>query len=220
MEHHEGGGQNGKYIFELVTPNIPNVVPLVISFSKSGVLDPSYSQKYFPYPALLCGFQILRVSVAGVYPATCFRQPVTLTTYQVWNDEYQKNLAVYRVKTAAYKAGQPVPSDEEAQRLVEAGKVPPAIIEEPVEAEEEEEEDDEEEEESSPEPVKAPSPPKSKRRKTSEKVAPVVEPAPAPAVKASPKKEKSSKKAKKEATPPPAPAATASEKKKKSKKTA
>jgi hypothetical protein len=145
---------------------------------------------------------------------------VILTKQQVWNEEYQKNLAVYRVKTAAYKANQPVPSDEEAQRLVEAGKVPAAIIE--PEAEAEEEEEDEDEEESSPEPVKAPSPPKSKRRKTSEKVAPVVEVAPTPAVKASPKKEKSgTKKAKKEATPPPPPATTSSEKKqKKSKKAA
>jgi hypothetical protein len=182
-------------------------------------LDPSYSQSTFPTRIALRISNLTSLSSWGFYPTTYFRQPVTLTTYQVWNEEYQKNLAVYRVKTAAYKAGQPVPSDEEAQRLVEAGKVPAAIIEEPVEAEEEEEEDDEEEEESSPEPVKAPSPPKSKRRKTSEKVAPVVEPAPAPAVKASPKKEKSGKKAKKEVTPPPPPAATASEKKKKSKKT-
>jgi len=137
----------------------------------------------------------------------------------VWNEEYQKNLAVYRVKTAAYKAQQPVPSDEEAQRLVEAGKVPTHIPEPEVEAEVEE--DEEEEEESSPEPVKEPTPPKAKRRK-SEKVAPAAEPAPAPApaVKSTPKKEKSSKKAKKEVTPPPAPVATASEKKKKSKKAA
>jgi len=135
----------------------------------------------------------------------------------VWNEEYQKNLAVYRVKTAAYKAQQPVPSDEEAQRLVEAGKVPTHIPEPEIEAEAE---DEEEESEESPEPVKEPTPPKAKRRK-SEKVAPVAEPAPAPApVKATPKKEKSTKKAKKEATPPPAPVAPASEKKKKSKKAA
>ena len=61
MEHHEGGRQNGKYIFELVTLNIPNVVSLAMS------LDPLTFPKYFPYPALLCGFQILHLLVAGVF---------------------------------------------------------------------------------------------------------------------------------------------------------
>ncbi|RMZ85730.1 hypothetical protein DV737_g337, partial [Chaetothyriales sp. CBS 132003] len=42
----------------------------------------------------------------------------------IWDAQYQKNLAAYRVKMAAYKAGHPVPSDEEATNLVEAGKEP------------------------------------------------------------------------------------------------
>ena len=110
-------------------------------------MDPSYSQSTFPTRIALRISNLTSLSSWGFTPTTYFRQLVTLTTYQVWNEEYQKNLAVYRVKTAAYKAGQPVPSDEEAQRLVEAGKVPAAIIEEPVEAEEEEEEEEDEEEE-------------------------------------------------------------------------
>merc|ERR1712169_38780 len=87
----------------------------------------------------------------------------------IWDDKYQKNLAAYRVKMAAYKAGQPVPGDEEAARLVEMGKAPDHLPGLDAEAETEEEpavaEEDSEEE--SPEPVKEPSPPKSsKRRKT------------------------------------------------------
>ena len=57
---------------------------------------------------------------------------------------------------AAYKAGAPVPGDDEAARLVEVGKAPEGVVVEP----------DTEEEEESPEPVKEPSPPKTKRRKT------------------------------------------------------
>jgi len=124
----------------------------------------------------------------------------------IWDDKYQKNLAAYRVKMAAYKAGQPVPGDEEAARLVEMGKAPDHLPGLDAEAETEEEpavaEEDSEEE--SPEPVKEPSPPKSsKRRKT--KDATPSKPTPKAEAAKSPEK-KTSKKGKKEA--PPAPAST------------
>lgn len=124
----------------------------------------------------------------------------------VWDDKYQKNLAAYRVKMAAYKAGQPVPGDEEAARLVEMGKAPDHLPGLDAEAETEEEPAvaEEESEEESPEPVKEPSPPKSsKRRKT--KDATPSKPTPKAEAAKSPEK-KTSKKGKKEA--PPAPAST------------
>ncbi|KIV82088.1 hypothetical protein PV11_04222 [Exophiala sideris] len=136
-----------------------------------------------------------------------------------WDDKYQKNLAAYRVKMAAYKAGQPVPSDEEATRLVELGKAPEHVA--GVDAEAETEEDpavaEESEEEESPEPVKEPSPPKSnKRRKTKDAEPTPVKPTPKaePAAKSP---EKKVKKGKKEAAAAPAPAAKV-EKGRKSKK--
>lgn len=122
---------------------------------------------------------------------------------QIWDAQYQKNLAAYRVKTAAYKAGQPVPSDEEAARLVEAGKAPDMDVE--VDAEAESEED-------SPEPVKEPTPPAktTKRRKTADNT-------PAKEAAKSPEKEKKSKRTKTE-DKAPASATKAADKKKKSKK--
>ena len=133
-----------------------------------------------------------------------------LTSTQIWDTQYQKNLAAYRVKMAAYKAGQPVPSDEEAAKLVEAGKAPDTVPDADVE---------EDEDEVTPEPVKEPEPPKGKRRKTADATPAKETP------KAAPKSpEKKSKKAKAEKVEPPAPAAPASsskgEKKKKSKKAA
>ncbi|KAK5087145.1 hypothetical protein LTR05_004316 [Lithohypha guttulata] len=138
----------------------------------------------------------------------------------IWDDKYQKNLAAYRVRMAAYKAGQPVPSEEEALHLVEAGKAPEHVpgIDGPEESEVEEaaapvEEvavaAEESEEEDSPEPEKEPTPPKSKRRKSDKKV----EETP----KETPKTKGKERKAKKEATPPPA-AKPASEKRKKTRK--
>lgn len=138
-----------------------------------------------------------------------------LTLSQIWDDKYQKNLAAYRVKMAAYKAGQPVPDDDTAARLVEMGKAPEHVagIDAEAETEEEEEaaEEDEEEEEAPPPPEPTP---KSKRRKTKE-----AEPTPKPTPKAeakSPEKEKKSKKSKKEAAAPASSSKT--EKTKKSKK--
>jgi len=124
----------------------------------------------------------------------------------IWDDKYQKNLAAYRVKMAAYKAGQPVPGDEEAARLVEMGKAPDHLPGLDAEAETEEEpavaEEDSEEE--SPEPVKEPSPPKSSKRRNTKDATPS-KPTPKAEAAKSPEK-KTSKKGKKEA--PPAPAST------------
>jgi len=136
----------------------------------------------------------------------------------VWDDKYQKNLAAYRVKMAAYKAGQPVPSDEQATHLVNIGKAPEHVA--GIDAEAETEEEVAAVESDTPEPVKEVAPPKSKRRKTKDaeatpnKAAPKVEiPAKSPE-----KKGKKSKK-EKEAVPAPAPpSASKPEKTRKSKK--
>ncbi|OAP58600.1 hypothetical protein AYL99_07690 [Fonsecaea erecta] len=133
----------------------------------------------------------------------------------IWDDKYQKNLAAYRVKMAAYKAGQPVPDDETAARLVEMGKAPEHVAGLDAEAETEEEPvEEEEDEEEIPAPAPEPTPPKSKRRKTKE-----AEPTPSkatPKVEAkSPEKDRKSKKSRREAA---APASTKVEKSKKSKK--
>jgi len=135
----------------------------------------------------------------------------------IWDDKYQKNLAAYRVKMAAYKAGQPVPDDETAARLVEMGKAPETVAGVDAEAETEEEVvEEEEEEEEAPPPAPEPTP-KSKRRKTKE-----AEPTPKPTPKAeakSPEKEKKTTKKTKKEAPAPAPASTTkAEKSKKSKK--
>merc|ERR1712169_149756 len=124
----------------------------------------------------------------------------------IWDDKYQKNLAAYRVKMAAYKAGQPVPSDEEAARLVEAGKAPTDEVVADAEADTDEE--------TSPEPVKEPTPPAktSKRRKTQDT------PAKVEATPKSPEKEKKSKKAKAEVEKATPASTSKTEKKKKSKK--
>ncbi|KAJ9611750.1 hypothetical protein H2200_004934 [Cladophialophora chaetospira] len=129
----------------------------------------------------------------------------------VWDDKYQKNLAAYRVKMAAYKAGQPVPDDETAARLVELGKAPEHVAGVDAEAETEEEVVEEEEEEAPPPPEPTP---KSKRRKTKE-----AEPTPKATPKVetkSPEKDKKSKKNKKEAAAPAS--SSKAEKAKKSKK--
>jgi hypothetical protein len=127
-------------------------------------------------------------------------------------------LAIYRIKTAAYKAGNPIPSDEEAAHIAQSNGIAAVV---PLEEEEEEEEEEvepeaeaveeETESDSSPEPTRAPSPPKSnKRRKTGDK--PISTPAKETpksattvAAKSSSEKERKSKKSKKETTPPPAP---------------
>ncbi|KIW11370.1 hypothetical protein PV08_10670 [Exophiala spinifera] len=134
----------------------------------------------------------------------------------VWDDKYQKNLAAYRVKMAAYKAGQPVPSDEEAARLVELGKAPDHVagIDAEAETEEEEEVAAVESEDDSPQPVKEPSPPKSSKRRKTKDATPSK---PTPKAEATKSPEKKSKKGKKDV--PSAPASTSKpEKSRKAKK--
>ncbi|KAJ9215331.1 transcriptional regulator family: HMG [Paecilomyces variotii] len=111
---------------------------------------------------------------------------------EVWKKLYADNLAVYKEKMKAYKAGLPVPEDDSAkaanqlQQDVAAGAEPSVEESEESEQEEEEEEDEDEEEESSPEPVKEPTPPRSgKRRRTGENIKPVASPV---SKKASPEK--------------------------------
>jgi hypothetical protein len=123
----------------------------------------------------------------------------------VWDDKYQKNLAAYRVKMAAYKAGQPVPGDDEAAHLVEMGKAPDHIPDAEGETEDEPVAVEESSDEDSPEPVREPSPPKSKRRKTKDATPSKATPAKVEAVKSP---EKKTKKGKKEASPAPAPASS------------
>lgn len=126
----------------------------------------------------------------------------------IWDDRYQKNLAAYRVRMAAYKAGEPVPSEEEALRLVEAGKIPEHVAAAVADDSEEEAAAPAAADDSTPEPVKEPEPPKSKRRKSDKKGEETA--------KETPKVKAKDRKTKKEASP--APAKTASEKKKKGRK--
>jgi len=105
---------------------------------------------------------------------------------EVWKKLYADNLAVYKEKMRAYKAGLPVPDDDNAKA---ASQLQQGIEAEPSEEESEVEAEAEEEEESSPEPVKEPTPPRGKRRRTGEfKSNPV--PSPVPAKKNSAEKKK------------------------------
>ncbi|KAJ9646882.1 hypothetical protein, variant [Exophiala oligosperma] len=133
----------------------------------------------------------------------------------VWDDKYQKNLAAYRVKMAAYKAGQPVPSDDEASRLVEMGKAPDHIAGMDAEAETEEEEAAAASEDDSPVPVKEPSPPKSSKRRKTKDATPSK---PTPKAEAAKSPEKKSKKGKKDALPSAPASTTKTEKSRKGKK--
>ncbi|GKZ35360.1 hypothetical protein AbraIFM66950_005988 [Aspergillus brasiliensis] len=85
---------------------------------------------------------------------------------EVWKKLYADNLAVYKEKVKAYKAGLPYSDDAKAASQLHQG------IEgaEATEASEDEEQESEEEseEESSPEPVKEPTPPRSTKRRRSE----------------------------------------------------
>ena len=135
-----------------------------------------------------------------------------LISLRIWNTVYQENLAIYRLKTRAYKAGLPVPSDDEARAELKAKGGAEKVN---ADAATEEEEEDEE---PAPEPTKAPSPPKSKRRKSGKAATPppAKEPTPPPAAK---KSEKSRKRGSKEEAPPPATPAAEPKSDKKKKKT-
>ncbi|KAL5339091.1 hypothetical protein BJX70DRAFT_364965 [Aspergillus crustosus] len=92
---------------------------------------------------------------------------------EVWRKLYADNLAVYREKVAAYKAGLPFEKDDDkaaSQLHLDVAAAEASDEDEEEEQEEEEqEEEEEEEEESSPEPVKEPTPPPPKRRRSEAK---------------------------------------------------
>ncbi|GFF42912.1 isoform b of high mobility group protein 1.2 [Aspergillus udagawae] len=92
---------------------------------------------------------------------------------EVWKKLYADNLAVYKEKVKAYKAGKPWTEDDNtkaASQLQQDIAGASASGGEESEEQEEEAEEDEETEESSPEPVKEPTPPRSNKRRRSEVV--------------------------------------------------
>ncbi|KAI9931670.1 hypothetical protein ASPWEDRAFT_37471 [Aspergillus wentii DTO 134E9] len=124
---------------------------------------------------------------------------------EVWKKLYADNLAVYKEKVKAYKAGLPVPDDDNARASSQlqqdvAGAEASADEseqdedEEEHEQEQEPEEEEEEEVEESPEPVKEPTPPRSsaKRRRSEGKPAAKEVASPTVNKKESPKKKRTS----------------------------
>ncbi|KAE8396631.1 hypothetical protein ETB97_005685 [Aspergillus alliaceus] len=104
-----------------------------------------------------------------------------------WKNMYADNLAVYKEKMKAYKAGLPFSDDAKAanQLQQEADRA------EATAAEESDEEEEEEEGEESPEPVREPTPPRAGKRRRSEAAKTAKEVAsPAETKKASPEKKK------------------------------
>ncbi|RHZ64884.1 hypothetical protein CDV55_106487 [Aspergillus turcosus] len=86
---------------------------------------------------------------------------------EVWKKLYADNLAVYKKKVEAYKAGKPWTEDDNTRAASQLQQdIAGASASGGEESDEEEEE--EETEESSPEPVREPSPPRSNKRRRSE----------------------------------------------------
>ncbi|BCS18796.1 uncharacterized protein APUU_11624A [Aspergillus puulaauensis] len=85
---------------------------------------------------------------------------------EVWKKLYADNLATYREKVAAYKAGLPYDHDDN-DKAADQLHLDVAAAEGSGD-EDEESEDEEEEEESSPEPAKEPTPPPPTKRRRSE----------------------------------------------------
>jgi len=73
MEHHEGGRQNGKYIFKLVTPNIPSVVPSPYPLASLGSWIPHIPKSTFLTPRIA-----LRISNLVYLSSWEFFYPTTL----------------------------------------------------------------------------------------------------------------------------------------------
>lgn len=117
-----------------------------------------------------------------------------------WRSIYQDNLATYRKKMEAYKAGLPVPEDENEDKTASPPQQATAAHEsEDVSSSSEEEE---EEKESSPEPVKEPTPPPpSRKRRRSEAKTPKQAPSPVLTRKESPEKKKRDTAAKEKEAP-------------------
>ncbi|KAL4942426.1 hypothetical protein BDV06DRAFT_192192 [Aspergillus oleicola] len=84
---------------------------------------------------------------------------------EIWKKLYAENLATYREKVAAYKAGRPFDHDDNDKAANQLHlDVAAAEGSDEDEDEEQEEQEEEDEEESSPEPVKEPTPPPKRRR--------------------------------------------------------
>ncbi|RAL17578.1 HMG box protein [Aspergillus homomorphus CBS 101889] len=111
---------------------------------------------------------------------------------EIWKKLYADNLAEYRKKVVAYKAGLPYEDDLKAANQLHQGMETGEHSDDSEDEEEEEEdEEEEEEEESSPEPVREPTPPRSgKRRRSEGKPALTKETATPSAKKESPEKKK------------------------------
>ena len=89
-----------------------------------------------------------------------------LTRAQVWKKLYADNLAVYKEKVKAYKAGLPYSDDAKAASQLHQGIEGAEATD--VSDEEDQGSEAESEEESSPEPVREPTPPRSTKRRRSE----------------------------------------------------
>ncbi|KAI7971172.1 hypothetical protein EIK77_006988 [Talaromyces pinophilus] len=104
---------------------------------------------------------------------------------EVWKKLYMDNLAVYRAKMKAYKAGLPIPEDDNAKADSQLQQSVAAAEAEAEEETDSESEDEDEDEESADEPAKEPTPPPSNKRRRGGAKAPA---SPVAAKKASPVK--------------------------------
>ncbi|KAK2736856.1 hypothetical protein FQN57_000536 [Myotisia sp. PD_48] len=115
-----------------------------------------------------------------------------------WKDLYALNLGVYKQKMQAYKAGLPIPANDDAADLA-AQQLQHSVHQTTQEPSSDEDSDSSSDE--SPSPAKEPTPPRSHKRRRESKVVP---PAPStPAPKSSKKKSKAEEKKAALATPEP-----------------
>ncbi|RMJ22651.1 HMG box protein [Aspergillus sp. HF37] len=98
---------------------------------------------------------------------------------EIWRKLYADNLANYREKMKAYKAGRPIPDDDNVKAANQLQQDTAGAKGSDESDQESSESEAESEEEASPSPVKEPTPPRSGKRRRSEAKA-VKEPAPAP----------------------------------------
>ncbi|PYH96356.1 hypothetical protein BO71DRAFT_349181 [Aspergillus ellipticus CBS 707.79] len=142
---------------------------------------------------------------------------------EVWKKLYADNLAVYKEKVKAYKAGIPYSDDAKAASQLHQGMGGADETDDDSEENEEdrpEEESSESEEESSPEPVRVPTPPRNtgKRRRSEGKPAAAKETATPAEKKESPEKKKRGAAARKEEPTPASARKPAAENKRATKK--
>ncbi|KAF7116997.1 hypothetical protein CNMCM5793_005644 [Aspergillus hiratsukae] len=87
---------------------------------------------------------------------------------EVWKKLYADNLAVYKEKVKAYKAGKPWTEDDNTKAASQLQQDIAGASASGEESDEEQEDEEEETEESSPEPVREPTPPRSNKRRRGE----------------------------------------------------